>query len=47
MIQNGAPLPLIRDHLGHESIKTTVDCYGHLDRNDHVVAAEAIGKMLG
>lgn len=47
MIQNGVPLPVIQAHLGHESIKTTVDCYGHLDRSNHVVAADAIGAMLG
>lgn len=46
MIQAGVPLPVIQEHLGHESIKTTVDCYGHLDRSSHTVAAEAIGKML-
>lgn len=46
MIQNGVPLPVIQAHLGHESIKTTVDCYGHLDRSSHVVAADAIGRML-
>jgi len=46
MIQAGVPLPVIQAHLGHESIKTTVDTYGHLDRNDHVVAAAAIGQML-
>lgn len=46
MIQNGVPLPVIQAHLGHESIKTTVDRYGHLDRSSHVVAADAIEKML-
>ncbi|POX92237.1 site-specific integrase [Mycobacterium kansasii] len=46
MIQNGVPLPVIQAHLGHESIKTTVDRYGHLDRSNHVAAADAIGKML-
>lgn len=47
MIQAGVPLPVIQAHLGHESIKTTVDLYGHLDRNDHVVAADAIARALG
>ena len=46
MIQAGVPLPVVQDHLGDESIKTTVDTYGHLDRNNHVVAAEAIGQLL-
>lgn len=46
MIQAGVPLPVIQAHLGHESIKTTVDRYGHLDRSSHEVASEAIAKML-
>jgi integrase len=46
MIQAGVPLPVIQEHLGHESIKTTVDRYGHLDRTNHEVASEAIAKML-
>lgn len=47
MIQAGVPLPVIQAHLGHESIKTTVDRYGHLDRSSHEAAAGAIAKMLG
>lgn len=47
MIQEGVPLPVIQAHLGHESIKTTIDRYGHLDRSSHVAAAEAIERMLG
>jgi integrase len=47
MIQAGVPLPVIQRHLGHESIKTTVDTYGHLDRTSHIAAADAIAKMLG
>lgn len=46
MIQKGVPLPVIQAHLGHESIKTTVDRYGHLDRSNHIAAAAAIGEML-
>lgn len=46
MIQAGVPLPVIQDHLGHESIKTTVDLYGHLDRSNHAAAADAIAAML-
>lgn len=46
MIQSGVPLPVIQAHLGHESIKTTVDRYGHLDRSSHAAAAAAIGEML-
>lgn len=46
MIQAGVPLPVVQAHLGHESIKTTVDRYGHLDRSNHEAAADAIAKML-
>lgn len=46
MIQAGIPLPVIQQHLGHESITTTVDRYGHLDRSSAASAADAIGKML-
>ena len=33
-IQAGIPLPVIQRQLGHESIQTTVDTYGHLARSD-------------
>lgn len=47
MIQAGVPLPVIQQHLGHESIKTTVDRYGHLDRSSAQRAAAAIAAALG
>jgi len=46
MIAAGVPLPVIQQHLGHESITTTVKTYGHLDRRSMAAAAEAIGAML-
>lgn len=46
LIQAGVPLPVIQQHLGHESIQTTVDIYGHLDRRSAKAAAKAIGKAL-
>lgn len=46
MIANKIPLPLIQRHLGHESIKTTVDRYGHLDRGDAEEAAVLMGTLL-
>jgi integrase len=46
MIQAGVPLPIIQQHLGHESIQTTIGVYGHLDRRGAQVAADAIGSAL-
>ena len=46
MIQAGVPLPVVQQHLGHESITTTVSIYGHLDRRSMAVAAEAIAAMI-
>jgi integrase len=47
MIADGTALPTIQRHLGHESISTTVNLYGHLDRKDAEAAADNIGKRLG
>lgn len=46
MIAAGIALPVIQAHLGHESIKTTVDLYGHLDRRAGALAADAIEATL-
>lgn len=37
---------LIQEHLGHESIQTTMDRYGHLDRSSHAAIADAMAAML-
>lgn len=47
MIAAGVPLPVIQRHRGDESITTTVDTYGHLDRASAKAAAEAINAALG
>ncbi|ORB65303.1 site-specific integrase [Mycobacterium scrofulaceum] len=46
LIQAGVPLPVIQRHMGHESILTTVDRYGHLDRRSSRVVADVVGKAL-
>ncbi|GAA2433641.1 tyrosine-type recombinase/integrase [Mycolicibacterium llatzerense] len=46
LIQAGRPLPAIQAHLGHESITTTVNTYGHLDRSSGSGNADAIDAML-
>lgn len=45
-IQSGIPLPVIQRQLGHESITTTIDTYGHLARADFDALAAATGRML-
>ncbi|QDH91716.1 integrase [Mycobacterium phage Phrappuccino] len=47
LISAGVPLPVIQRHLGHQSIKTTIDVYGHLDRTSFAVAADVIEGVLG
>lgn len=46
LIQAGVPLTVIQRHLGHESIQTTSDRYGHLDRRSSRVVADVVGKAL-
>ena len=47
LIQAGVPLTVVQRHLGHESIQTTSDRYGHLDRKASRVVADVVGKALG
>jgi integrase len=45
LIAAGVPLPIVQARLGHESIKTTVDLYGHLAEDADRVAAEAMAML--
>lgn len=45
-IQAGVPLPVIQAQLGHESITTTVNRYGHIDRRSAAMAASVIDELL-
>lgn len=38
LIAAAVPLPVIQRRLGHESITTTIDTYGHLDRSEDAKA---------
>ncbi len=46
LIQAGIHLTVVQRHLGHESIQTTSDRYGHLDRASSRVVADVVGKAL-
>jgi integrase len=46
LIAAGIPLPVIQARLGHESIKTTVDRYGHLLPDLQVAAAQAASVAM-
>ena len=46
LMQAGRPLPSVQAHMGHESIQTTVNTYGHLDRSSGAGNAAAIDAML-
>lgn len=46
LIAQGIPLPYIQARLGHESITTTIDTYGHLVADAHEQMATAIAVTL-
>lgn len=46
LIAAGIPLPVIQRRLGHESIQTTVDVYGHLAPEAYAGAAQAAAVSL-
>lgn len=46
LIARGVPLPYVQARLGHESITTTVNVYGHLVADAHEQMASAIATTL-
>lgn len=46
MLANGAEIGDVQRHLGHESMKTTTDVYGHFDRRSGMRASTAVSKAL-
>ncbi|MFE3081756.1 tyrosine-type recombinase/integrase [Nocardia tengchongensis] len=46
MLGANIPMYVVQRHLGHESITTTSDRYGHLDRRAGSAAAAVIGAMI-
>ncbi|WP_083868509.1 tyrosine-type recombinase/integrase [Nocardia niigatensis] len=46
MLIGGAPPHVVQAHLGHESITTTVDRYGHFDRRSATAAAAMVAAKL-
>lgn len=46
LIADGAPLPFIQARLGHESITTTINTYGHLLPDAHTQMADSLSRTL-
>lgn len=46
LLASGAPLNVVQDHLGHESITTTSDRYGHLMPSAKAAVANALSLAL-
>lgn len=46
LVLAGVPLPVVQQHLGHESINTTISLYSHIDRRSMQAAADAIDQAL-
>ncbi|MFJ7586924.1 tyrosine-type recombinase/integrase [Streptomyces sp. NPDC097617] len=47
LISDGNSLTYIQRRVGHESIKTTSDRYGHLLETAHVAALETLNRVMG
>ena len=46
LLNSGVPLEMVADVLGHASIRTTKDIYGHVLPGAKVIAAEAMDRAI-
>lgn len=46
MIKAGVRIEVVSRRLGHKSIQTTMDLYGHIDRQQHDEAAMAFDALV-
>jgi integrase len=46
MLTGGVPVTVVSRHLGHESIKITVDVYGDVDEQSAQLAADFMSGAL-
>jgi len=47
LLNDGVPLKMVSDRLGHASIKTTGDIYGVVDDQRQREVSERVGRLFG
>ena len=47
LLAAGVPIKTVQERLGHASIQTTMDTYGHLMENAQAEAAHRLDDMIG
>jgi integrase len=47
LLSAGIPLRTVSDLLGHSTLALTADVYGHVERQSHRLAADAMDRALG
>lgn len=47
LLADGIPAKVVQERLGHSTISTTLDTYGHLMREQEQEAADRLGDLLG
>ncbi len=46
LLRTGTPMHVVQSRLGHQSITTTVDIYGHVTAEADVAAAETFEQVV-